>query len=87
RILDFELNSDRLDVSELLKLSDYISGDPVRDGYITVVSLTEDSLEVQFDDDGIGGKSGNILAILENIDFLAFERELPNQFIFMPTEF
>lgn len=87
RILDFELNSDRLDVSELLKLSDYISGDPIRNGYITVVSLTEDSLEVQFDRDGIGGKSGNTLAILENIDPLAFERELANQFIFMPIEF
>ena len=87
RILDFELNCDRLDISELLKLVDYSSTDPIRDGYITVNSLTDDSLEVQFDSDGIGGETGNTLAILENIDPLAFQGELANQFIFMPTEF
>ena len=87
RILDFELNGDRLDISELLKLSGDISSDPISDGYITVNSLTENSLEVQFDGDGIGGETGNTLAILENIDPLAFQGELANQFIFMPTEF
>ncbi len=87
RILDFELNSDRLDISELLKLSGYTSTDPISDGYITVNSLTEDSLEVQFDGDGIGGKAANTLAILENIEPLVFQGELANQFIFMPTEF
>ena len=87
RILDFELNCDRLDISELLKLVDYSSTDPISDGFITVNSLTEDSLEVQFDGDGIGRQAPNTLAILENIDPLAFQRELANQFIFMPTEF
>lgn len=87
RILDFELNCDRLDISELLELSGYIYTDPIRDGYITVVPLTEASLEIQFDVDGIGRKSANTLAILENIDPLAFQQEMANQFIIMPTEF
>ena len=82
-----KINGDRLDISELLELSGYISTDPIRDGYITVVPLTEDSLEIQFDVDGMGSKSANTLAILENIDPLAFQEELVNQFIIMPTEF
>ena len=87
RILDFELNSDRLDISHLLELSDYISTDPISDRYLTVNFLTKDSLEILFDTDGTGDKPANTLAILENIDPLAFQRELPNQFILMPTEF
>ncbi len=56
RIVDFEVGSDRLDLSELLILSGYEGSDPFGDGYITVVSSGQNSLEVLFDPDGAGAQ-------------------------------
>lgn len=87
RIDDFTIGSDRLDVSELLKLSNYTGSDPVADAYVTVVPLDETSLEVRFDADGAGVQPAASLAILDNIDSVKFEAEFAQQLITTPTEF
>lgn len=87
RILDFELGSDRLDVSELLQLSSYTGSDPIGDGYLTAVLLKEGSLEIRFDADGAGVQPPGILAVLENIDLVSWQNGLDNGLITMPTEF
>lgn len=87
RILDFELGSDRLDVSELLKLSDYTGSNPIADSYITTASLNRTSLEVKFDADGAGTQAPSSLAILENVDSVNLRNELANILIITPTEF
>ena len=83
---DFDPGKDRLDVSELLKLADYSGDDPLGDGYITVDSVSEDRVKVQFVDGG-GNNSAATLAILDNIDAADFENDVNSQFIFTPTEF
>ena len=45
------------------------------------------SLTVQFDSDGIGENSPTTLAILENVDPMAFQEDIVSQFITIPTEF
>lgn len=87
RILDFEVGSDRLDISALLELSDYTGVDPIADKYAIATPLTENSLEIQFDADGAGAQPASTLAILENVDPVEFQDELVNQLIVVPTEF
>ena len=87
RIIDFAVGSDRLDISELLKLSNYVGDNPIADGYVKVVNLDSTSLEVKFDSDGVGLQPSETLAIIENIDPMKFETELERQLIITPTEF
>ena len=87
RILDFEITSDRLDVSELLTQANYTGSQPIADGYLTVTPITETSLEVKFDSDGLGSSPASAIATLENVNPLAFEQELSAQLITIPTEF
>ena len=87
RILDFELGSDHLDVSELLAQANYTGRQPIADGYLTITSIRQNSLEVKFDADGAGNSPASTVAILENIDPLAFEQESAAQLITIPTEF
>ncbi|MDJ0571775.1 MAG: M10 family metallopeptidase C-terminal domain-containing protein [Pleurocapsa sp. MO_192.B19] len=87
RIVDFEVGSDRLDISELLIFSGYTGANPVADGYVVVNLLSENSLAIQFDTDGAGEQPGSTLAILENVDPTGFQNDINNQFIFTPTEF
>jgi Ca2+-binding RTX toxin-like protein len=87
RILDFELNSDRLDIAELLKQANYTGSNPIADGYVKAVPLGEDSLKIQLDTDGTGGLSDTTLAIIQNIDSRAFQDRLAEQLIVTPTEF
>ncbi|MEN9568596.1 MAG: hypothetical protein RLZZ69_3792, partial [Cyanobacteriota bacterium] len=89
RILDFEINSDRLDIAEPLKQAGYTGTDPVADGYISINPLgVPNSLELKFDADGSAGAlPGNTLAVLENVDPTAFGNELNKQLIVTPTEF
>jgi len=87
RITDFEVGSDRLDVSEPLALAGYSGSDPVADGYIVVNSTGDNSLEIAFDRDGAGSQSASTIAVLENVDATGFENEINSQFIFTPTEF
>lgn len=87
RITDFEVGSDRLDISELLNLAGYSGVDPVADGYIAVAPLSDRALNVIFDGDGAGEQPGNTLAVLENVDAAGFQNDVSNQFIFTPTEF
>ncbi|MEL6495498.1 MAG: type I secretion C-terminal target domain-containing protein [Cyanobacteria bacterium J06623_7] len=84
---DFELNRDRLDISELLIRAEYTGSDPVADGYIQTTFLTTDSLILQFDTDGVGEDTAQTIAILENIDAIAFQTNLSEQLIITPTEF
>ena len=87
RILDFEVNKDRLDVSELLEQSDYTGDDPIGDEYIAIKSTTEDSLEIQFDADGTGSKRPETLAILSGVNDCDFRSDFAEQLIIEPTEF
>jgi Ca2+-binding RTX toxin-like protein len=87
RIVDFSPGSDRLDLSEFLKLSGYTGNDPIADGYVVVNSLSPNSLEIKFDADGAGAQSANMIAILENVDSTAFQNDLNSQFIFVPIDF
>jgi len=87
RILDFEPGSDFLDVSEPLELSGYAGVDPIADGYVIVNPLSENSLEVLFDSDGIGAQPASSLAVLENVDVAGFESNINTQFVIAPTEF
>ena len=87
RILDFELNSDRLDVSELLERSDYTGDDPIGDDYIAIKSTTEGSLDIQFDADGAGSKRPETLAIISNVNYRDFRANFAKQLIIEPTEF
>ena len=86
-IVDFTRGSDRLDISEPLILSGYTGDDPIADGYVAVNSLSNDSLEIQFDPDGTGGQPASTFVTLENINPIAFQNDMDNQFIFTPTEF
>ena len=86
-IRDFEPNRDRLDISELLNQAEYTGNEPIEDGYIKISSVMTDSLAVQFDSDGIGENSPTTLAILENVDPMAFQEDISSQFITIPTEF
>ena len=85
-ITDFELNRDRLDISELLDRAEYTGNEAIEDGYIKISSVMN-SLTVQFDSDGIGENSPTTLAILENVDPMAFQEDIVSQFITIPTEF
>ena len=87
RITDFEVGSDRLDISEPLNLAGYSGVDPVADGYVVVNQKSDRSLEIIFDGDGAGEQIGSTLAVLENVDAAEFQNDLSNQFIFTPTEF
>ena len=87
RLVDFTIGSDRLDVSELLKLSNYAGSDPIADGYVMVVPLNETSIEVRFDPDGAGVQPAASLATLDNIDPVRFKAEFADQIIITPTEF
>ena len=87
RILDFELNSDRLDVSELLEQANYTGSDPIADGYIKAVPLGIDSLRIRLDTDGTGELPASTIAIMENVDPTAFQTELAEQLIVTLTEF
>ena len=86
RIVDFEVGSDRLDISEPLSLAGYTGSDPVGDGYV-MVNSSDNSLEIVFDPDGAGEQPVSTLAILDNVDAAGFQTDVNNQFIFTPTEF
>ena len=86
-IADFELGSDRLDVSELLKLTGNPLADTIATQYITINPLSETSLEIKFDVDAIGEQSAETLAILENVSPGEFIAEIDAQLIVTPTEF
>ena len=87
RILDFEPDRDRLDVSELLNSAGYGGADPIADGYIAANSLSDSSLEVLFDVDGAGAQPATSLAVLENTNVANFQTNIYDQFIFSPVEF
>ena len=87
RITDFEVYSDRLDISEPLALAGYSGSDPIADGYVAVNPTGDNSLEVAFDPDGAGEQPANTIAILENVDVNSFQNDVNSQFIFTPTEF
>ncbi len=87
RIVDFEVGSDRLDISEPLSLSGYSGSDPIADGYVVVTSLDANNIEIQFDGDGAGAQPASTFAVLENTNSAEFQNDINSQFIFTPTEF
>ena len=87
RILDFELNRDRLDVSELLARSDYTDDDPIGDEYLTIKPISKDIIRIQFDVDGADSKSPQTLAILSDVNYSDFRENFAEQLITKPTEF
>lgn len=86
QILDFTIDKDRLDVSELIKLADNPLIHTITTEYITVNVLSKNSLEIQFDQDGVGQKEGATFAILKNIDPSAFISNIGNHLIVSPLE-
>ncbi len=86
-ITDFEPQSDRLDVSELLKLTGNPLADTIATEYIIVNPLSQTSLEIKFDVDATGEQSAETLAILENVSPGEFIAEIDTQLIVTPTEF
>lgn len=87
RIVDFQIGSDRLDLSEPLGIAGYSGSDPIADGYVIVNPLDGNNIEVQFDVDGAGEQPANTLAILENINSAEFQSNINDQFVFIPSEF
>ena len=87
RIIDFEPGRDAIDVAELLNGVGYGGTDPLADSYVVVNNLSETSLEILFDPDGIGAQPASSLAVLENINVAEFQADLGDQFIFSPVEF
>ncbi len=86
-VTDFELQSDRLDVSELLKLTGNPLAETIATQYIIVNPLSETSLEIKFDVDATGEQSAETLAILENVSPGEFIAEISSHLIVTPTEF
>ena len=87
RITDFEVGSDRIDLSEPLARAGYSGNDPVADGYVTIDSTGNNTMQVRFDSDGEGSQDGTTIASIENIDANEFANNVNSQFIFTPTEF
>ena len=87
KILDFEINQDRLDVSELLNLTDNLLASTIATEYIIITPLNTNAIELQFDQDGAGQGESMSLAILENVDPSAFIRDIANHLIVSPIEF
>ena len=87
RILDFELNRDRLDVSELLARSNYTGDDPIGDEYLAIKPISNDLIRIQFDVDGTDSKSPQTLAILSDVNYSDFRENFAEQLITKPTEF
>ena len=87
RILDFELNRDRLDVSELLARSNYTGDDPIGDEYLAIKPISNDLIRIQFDVDGVDSKSPQTLAILSDVNYSDFRENFAEQLITKPTEF
>ena len=87
RITDFELGRDRIDLSEPLARSGYSGSDPVADGYVTVNSTGNNTVQLTFDSDGYGSQAGTTIVTLENVDTNEFSNNADSQFIFTPTEF
>ena len=85
-ISDFQSGSDRIDLSEPLRLAGYNGSDPVADGYVLLNSLNANSLEVQFDADGAGEQPANTLAVLDNVNSIELQNNYSDRFIFTPTE-
>lgn len=86
QILDFEINQDRLDVSELLKLTNNSLASTIATEYIIITPLGANSIELQFDQDGVGQGESVPFAILENIDPLGFISNIGNHLIVSPIE-
>ena len=86
RILDFELNKDRLDVSVLMELTDNPLAYTVASQYLIFNPLSENSLEIQFDLDGMGEQTADTFVTLENVDSQAFLSDVSSQLIVAPIE-
>ena len=86
-ISDFQAGSDRLDLSEPLRLAGYNGENPIADGYVLANSLNANSIEILFDPDGMGEQPANTLAVLANINSTELQNDLNNQFVFTPTKF
>ena len=82
-ITDFEPGSDRLDLSEPLRLAGYEGSNPIADGYITVVPIGTRNIRIQFE----GDEGRQNVALIADIDRTEFLDNLNEQFIFTPTEF
>ena len=87
RILDFELNRDRLDVSELLVQVNYTGDDPIRDEYLSIEPISTDIIKIKFDADGAGSQNPQTLATLSNVNYSDFRENFAEQLIVKPTEF
>ena len=69
QIDDFKVGEDKLDLSGLFKASGYTGSDPVKDGYIHIISNGSGGSLVRFDRDGLatGQKWPNTIIELEHV--------------------
>jgi hypothetical protein len=65
-ILDFEVGSDRLDLSALLDGINYLGSDPIGDSYLKFIQRG-DSTILQVDPDGLGAARAVSLAVLNGV--------------------
>ena len=82
-ITDFELGSDRLDLSEPLRLSGYDGNNPIADGYIVVEPVGTRNIRIHFEQNG----ALQNVALIADVEQAEFLDNLNEQFIFTPTEF
>jgi len=81
-ITDFEVGSDTIVLTELLKSFDYTDSDPIGDGYVSVGS-SRGSAFVQVDQDGAGGNFiSRPLVLLQGVTVENLSANADNSFIF-----
>ena len=86
-ITNFEPGSDRLDLSEPLKLSGYDGNNPIENGYIFAEPIGQKHIRIKFDRDGLENGEAQSVALIANINQSDFFNNLNEQFIFTPAEF
>ena len=86
-ITNFEPGSDRLDLSEPLRLAGYEGNNPIDNGYIVVEPVGEKHIRIKFDRDGSEDEEAQSVALIVDVDRAEFFDNLNEQFIFTPTEF